>query len=107
MRKKAQAFAADAPHGERRSGRGGKRGRDENSRPARPQQPDPDLLIDQIEEVGALPALVFSFSRKDCERHARRNGGRTLLSREERGRMALLEDQLVEMFRLQPAARES
>ena len=69
-------------------------------------QPDPDLLIDELEEVGALPALVFSFSRKDCERHARRNGSRELLTREERAKMAKLQAELIELFRLPPSTQD-
>ncbi|HTF87989.1 MAG TPA: DEAD/DEAH box helicase [Planctomycetota bacterium] len=98
MRRKALAFGSEAAHGARR-GRPDRRGRDQG-RPPRALQPDPDRLLDELEQVGALPALVFSFSRKDCERHARRNGGRELLTREDRERMAKLQAELVLLFRL-------
>ncbi|HUR28138.1 MAG TPA: DEAD/DEAH box helicase [Planctomycetota bacterium] len=105
-RRSAASWAFDAPQGARR-GRpdrhGGKRGgRDSRNggRPPRPMQPDPDRLLDELEAVSALPALVFSFSRKDCERHARRNGGRELLTREERAKVLQLQAELTELFRL-------
>jgi superfamily II RNA helicase len=85
--------------------RGARRGRDKDrrggrGRPPRAQQPEPDLLLDELVDVGALPALVFSFSRKDCERHARRNGSRELLSREERARMVDFQRELIGQFKL-------
>lgn len=100
-RRTAGLFEASSRSERRGRGRRDDRG---GGRPPRPMQPEPDLLIDQIIEVGALPALVFSFSRKDCERHARRNSGRELLSRDERARMATLEAELTALFRLPPSA---
>ena len=105
MRRAAEARAFEAPRGARRGrGREGerpsRRGDRGGGRPSRPQQPEPDLLIDELIEVDALPALVFSFSRKDCERHARRNGGRDLYTREDRGRMIELQKELIRLFQL-------
>ena len=103
MRRRAASFADEAKH-HGRGGRPDRRG-GHDRRPPRPMQPEPDRLLDELEQVGALPALVFSFSRKDCERHARRNGGRELLSRDERAKMALLQEDLIELFRLPPTTQ--
>lgn len=78
----------------RRRGRGGRRGG------RRYEAPDPGPLFDELEAREFLPALVFSFSRKDCERLALRNEGRELLSPEESARMAELQEELVELFQL-------
>jgi superfamily II RNA helicase len=47
-----------------------------------------------------LPALVFSFSRKECERLARDNMHRDLLDADQRARMATLQAELIELFEL-------
>ncbi len=90
------------PRPRRAKGRGpGGRGR--GGRPFRsPADRDgPTLaLLDDIEERGLLPALVFAFSRRDCERLARANLKRDLLDEEERGRMRGLQDELIETFQL-------
>lgn len=83
----------------RRGSRRGKRGRRPAQR-ARPEVPDPAPLLDRLQSEDLLPALVFAFSRKDCARLARRNEGRDLLTHEERERMRVLQEQLVELFRL-------
>jgi superfamily II RNA helicase len=73
-------------------GRGGeRRGRDEDG--MRP-------LFDQIVADGLVPALVFSFSRKDCERLAYHNQHRRLLDDDQRARMLALSRELVELFQL-------
>jgi superfamily II RNA helicase len=81
----------------RRGGRGGRRG----GRPAGEGWPDPSGLFDELAERALLPALVFSFSRKDCERLARRNEDRELLDDAERARAEALQEELVELFQLQ------
>ena len=65
-----------------------------------PRPPLPGPLFDELEESQLLPALVFSFSRKDCERLARTNRRRTLLSRTERAEMDALQAQLIEKYDL-------
>lgn len=82
----------------------GRRERRGGSRPSPTSERDPALgeLLDKLERDGELPALVFSFSRKDCERLASRARGRRLLSAEEEAHMTALQDRLVELFQLQP-----
>lgn len=63
-------------------------------------EPDLDRLFDELCDRGELPILCFAFSRKDCERLARKNGGRDLLTREEHERMLALQDELVRLFQL-------
>lgn len=63
-------------------------------------EPDLDRLFDELCARGELPILCFAFSRKDCERLARRNGGRDLLTPAEQARMLALQDELVRLFQL-------
>jgi superfamily II RNA helicase len=63
-----------------------------------------DRLFDHLQERGLLPTLVFSFSRRDCEKLALRNRRRTLLSREEESRMDALQAELVRLFQLREGA---
>ncbi|MBI5363047.1 MAG: DEAD/DEAH box helicase [Planctomycetes bacterium] len=67
------------------------------------QQRTPDLapLLDELQSRALLPALVFAFSRKDCERLADRHADRELLDELERERMRVLLDELVELFALE------
>lgn len=97
----AQARLERARQEERR------RGRRRGGRPPRPrfEMPDTAPLFDELQERALLPALVFAFSRRDCERLARRNEGRSLLSPAEREAMDDLQDRLIELFRLAPDAR--
>lgn len=81
-----------------RSRRGG--GDRDGTSPAMP--PDPGPLFDQLAADGHLPALVFAFSRKDCERMARRAEHRELLDEAEAARMVALQTELVEIFQLEP-----
>jgi superfamily II RNA helicase len=67
------------------------------------EAPDPLPLIEELAARGDLPALVFSFSRKDCERLARRMAGLELLSAEEHRRILRLQEELVEAYRLEDA----
>ncbi len=71
------------------------------------QDPRPGLvpgelngLFDHLQRQDGLPALVFSFSRKDCERLAHRNQRRNLLSLEEAARMRDLQGELARLFQL-------
>jgi superfamily II RNA helicase len=84
--------------------RGRKRGGD---RRPRFEAPDPSGLFDMLQGEGLLPVLVFAFSRKDCERLARRNEGRDLLTPEEHERMRAFQVRLAELFRLPPGALNS
>jgi len=80
---------AAPPAARRRNRRGG--------RPPPPGPPDASGLLDE------LPALVFAFSRRDCERLAARNTRRDLLSAEEHARMQALQEELVRLFQLEPS----
>jgi superfamily II RNA helicase len=57
-------------------------------------------LFDELQRDRLTPALVFCFSRKDCERLAYQNQHRRLLSPEEEQRMDALSRELVELFQL-------
>jgi superfamily II RNA helicase len=57
-------------------------------------------LLDQVQVDRNLPALVFCFSRKDCERLALLNQKRNLLEPEEAMAMRALQEQLIESFQL-------
>ena len=60
-------------------------------------------LFDELQSRrSSLPALVFSFSRKDCQRLAGRNQHRQLLDAAEQERMKGLQRELVELFQLDP-----
>lgn len=81
--------------GGRRRGRGRRGGGGRREGP-----PDPTALLDELCQRSLLPALVFSFSRRDCERLARAAEGRDLLTRDEIRRMEALQEELVELFQL-------
>jgi superfamily II RNA helicase len=89
--------------------------REEQHRPGRPArgrrsgrvEPRPGLvpaeltgLFDHLQREQLLPALVFSFSRKDCERLAHRNQKRDLLTAQEHARMRALQEELLRLFQL-------
>jgi len=79
----------------------GRRGRERNRRSRQPRQELPlHELLDHLQEESLLPALVFSFSRRDCERLAFQNQARELLSPEERRRVEAMQEELVELFQL-------
>ena len=94
----------DTPKRPQRGSRRGGRGRGGHKGGGRseldPRSPRPGPLFDELEEEHLLPALVFSFSRKDCERLARANRRRALLSREETARMEELQEQLLGKYEL-------
>ena len=96
--------AGEAVERERRKERGSRRGRGGRRRGRErggpPERPDAKGLIDELVDDGRLPALVFSFSRKDVERLAHRNQRRALLDDEEEARMVALQDELLEVFQL-------
>lgn len=87
-----------------KSRRSGARGRRRGGKVFSPP-PDPTSLLVELAEERLLPALVFSFSRKDCERLARRSAKLAdrleLLDADERARMLELQDELIELFQLQ------
>jgi superfamily II RNA helicase len=89
------------PRGRERGGRRGRRGPVSELRP-----PEPERLLDELERRRLLPALVFAFSRRDCERLARGNGHRRLLDQAESARMEALQRELVETFQLSPRVLE-
>ncbi len=57
-------------------------------------------LLDEVQESGQLPALIFAFSRKDCQKLAYHNQHRQLLTPEECERMKALQLDLIELFQL-------
>ncbi|MDA1266687.1 MAG: DEAD/DEAH box helicase [Planctomycetota bacterium] len=75
-------------------GRGGRGGRTFDP------PPDPAALFDELTERKMLPALVFSFSRRDCERLARVCEGRPLLTEAEAKRAEDLQLELCDIFLL-------
>ncbi|MEX1025543.1 MAG: DEAD/DEAH box helicase [Planctomycetota bacterium] len=84
-----------------------KRKRDKPKRDSRGRRGPPQergrgvvKLLDHAETDGLLPALVFSFSRKDCERLARKNRHRRLLDEQETLRMRNLQLDLLKRFQL-------
>jgi len=83
----------------RRGGPRGRRGRDRRRRGPR-EAPDISPLLDELQEHDLLPALVFSFSRRECERLARRQTRRRLLSDREGSHMRALVDREIERFEL-------
>ncbi|MCZ6597706.1 MAG: DEAD/DEAH box helicase, partial [Planctomycetota bacterium] len=87
--------------GGRRGGRGrGRRGPPEWAERRRREEAASSALFDQLQREGLVPTLVFSFSRKDCERLAHKNQHRRLLGADERAAMAELQEELVELFQL-------
>ena len=98
-------FALDRLDWVRRKEGGGKR--KDRGRGGRPpgradERPGQKQLFDHLQETGLLPALCFSFSRKDCERLAAANQRRQLLTPEEEERMRTLQHELIELFQLDP-----
>jgi len=89
---------------ERKRGRGRDDRRD--SRQGRTPQwndgPSAVPLLDELQARELLPVLVFSFSRKDCERLARANEGRELLTPRERAAMEAAQQELLRVFQLEP-----
>ena len=91
---------ARARRGSKRPPRGRRSRRGQRGDGLDPRPPLPGPLFDELEDARLLPALVFSFSRKDCERLARTNRGRALLTRRERAEMDALQAQLIEKYEL-------
>ena len=90
-------------------GRRGRRSHHRSERRGRRQGFQPgDLaqLFDHLHSKKLLPALVFSFSRRDCERLAASNQGRKLLSADEREKMEVIQEELIQLFQLPPEARD-
>jgi superfamily II RNA helicase len=93
----------------RRSAPGGRRGERRRrghgqlaARSGDVESPDAGPLLDELQERGQLPALVFAFSRKDCERLAGRNAHRELLDAREARDMEALQLELIRLFQLGP-----
>ncbi|MDZ4772571.1 MAG: DEAD/DEAH box helicase [Planctomycetota bacterium] len=70
---------------------------------AHQEAPDARALFDFLQRRELLPALVFAFSRKDCERQALANAGRELLDAAELERMRVLQGELITLFQLDRA----
>ncbi len=96
--------------GPKQGGRGGRRGRRGRQggrdrggrRPSTGGVDAEDLreLFDELHRKQLFPVLVFSFSRRDCERLARSNAQRHLLDEDEDRRMQALQRELIELFQL-------
>jgi len=106
-RKREAREAREATSGKpRRGGRedGFRRSRPSRGRPGRARREDegfePFKLFDELVARHLLPTLVFSFSRKDCERLARRVARRGLLTEDEGRRMEALQEELIALFQL-------
>ncbi|MFT7678989.1 MAG: superfamily II RNA helicase [Planctomycetota bacterium] len=101
QRKKAEQELADrraASKARKRRSRGA-RGGSRRGGGGHVGPPDPTKLFDELCEKDMMPTLVFSFSRKDCERLAIRNADRELLNPEAKARMLKLQDELVLTFK--------
>ena len=101
VRKREAGAGKTGTRKRRKPGGRGRDGRDRND-------PDADRigfrsLLDEIQEAGQLPALVFAFSRKDCQNLAFYNQHRQLLTPEERERMKALQLDLIDLFQLDEA----
>jgi superfamily II RNA helicase len=83
-------------------GRPGQRGARRGLRNELTVVPDAGPLLDDLQQRKLLPALVFAFSRKDCERLALANARRELLDPSERARMDELQQELLKLFQLGP-----
>jgi len=88
---------ADRPRRKRSSRRWGRRQRVQRGGSTQEMM----RLFDMLRESELLPALVFSFSRRDCERLASAAGRRDLLNTEEHARMQALQRELAELFQLE------
>jgi len=64
-------------------------------------------LFTHLKKKELLPALVFSFSRRDCERLAESNRRRRLLDEDEKRRMQALQDEMTALFQLGEEVRRS
>jgi superfamily II RNA helicase len=83
-----------------RNGRRGRAGRGRDTRRAGRDDAGMTPLFDDLVRDGLVPVLIFSFSRKDCERLAYQNQHRRLLDAGEQERMLALSRELVEVFQL-------
>lgn len=64
-------------------------------------RPDPDLskhLLTSLQQRKEVPVLWFCFSRKECERRARRNAWRNFLTRAERVKIEEMFDEICASF---------
>ncbi|MFT7670384.1 MAG: superfamily II RNA helicase [Planctomycetota bacterium] len=87
----------------RRGGRRGGRGSSVDN-PNIPPNTVP--LFDELFEANLMPALVFCFSRKDCERLARRGMQREFLNGDEYRKMVDLQQELIEIFQLEQGMQD-
>ncbi len=108
-KREVEAAGRSAKGFERKHGKKGRNGRRDDRRDARhgrtPQWndgPSAVPLLDELQARDLLPVLVFSFSRKDCERLARANEGRELLTQRERAAMEAAQQELLRVFQLEP-----
>lgn len=102
QRKKAEQELADrraASKARKRRSRGARGGSRRGGNGGHVGPPDPTKLFDELCDKDMMPTLVFSFSRKDCERLAIRNADRQLLDPAAKERMLKLQDELVRIFK--------
>jgi len=83
-----------------RAQHGGGRKKSHGRGSIRPGPPDERGLLDELQRDRHLPAMVFSFSRRDCERLASKNQRRELLEPEELARMEALQAELLQIYGL-------
>lgn len=104
VRGKEEQIQAKLRKGSRRSRRGRRgrgRGRGRGSEGPNPNQPPQAMgLFEELFAQGDMPALMFCFSRKDCERLARHALKRDFLNEEEHARMVALQSELIELFQM-------
>jgi superfamily II RNA helicase len=89
----------------KRTGRsgGGKQGKRRRRNPGKAlevDRQDAAELLDEVQGQGWLPALIFAFSRRDCERLALENRRRKLLDPDELRAMEALQKDLLGRFQL-------
>ncbi|MEM7311399.1 MAG: DEAD/DEAH box helicase [Planctomycetota bacterium] len=91
LRRRATRGRKGRRRGRRPGGKGGRGGRDHDAI---------GTLFSELHTQDLFPALVFAFSRKQCERLAFQNQHRKLLNPEESERMTALSLELIDLFQL-------
>ena len=90
--------------GSRRGGRGGQRGGRKPRRGGFGRETN--RLLDHLAAEDLLPALVFCFSRRECEIKASRNLRRRLLSKKDEQRVSDLLKEICALFEIDPHDEE-
>jgi superfamily II RNA helicase len=96
-----QAKSRKGSSSPRRGRRGRGRGRGRGAHGPNPNQPPQAMgLFEQLFKSGDMPALMFCFSRKDCERLARYAMNRDFLNDDEHEDMLDLQEDLIDAFQM-------